>query len=295
MNKRRITTWIVVLILAGWASTTVFTVDATQMVVVTWFGKPHDRVRKPGLNFKMPWPIDAIIRIDSRILYTEMEPQELLTRDQKNVLLQSFFLWRIVDPIQYARTVKTRAVAEARLNDLATARLGAAVGEQPMETFFNLKSGAADSGRFNFVALRVRKQVSELSTKHFGIEFLDLRLNGFGLPPQNRASVIGRMQAERQKIAAAFRSEGEEMALKIEAEAEAEHERILGKAHGEAEAIRGAGEAKALKIYSRAYAKDPEFYRFIRSLQSYEAIINKKATLFLESDSKLLRILNGKP
>jgi membrane protease subunit HflC len=121
-----------------------------------------------------------------------------------------------------------------------------------------------------------------------------VQINGFNLPPQNRTSVIERMRAERARIATRYRSEGEEAALKIQAEAAAERERILSEARARAEALRGQGEAEALSTFAGAYSKDPDFYRFLRSLESYETILDGKTTIFLESDSQLLKALDGR-
>ena len=132
-----------------------------------------------------------------------------------------------------------------------------------------------------------------MARKDFGLEVVDLQINGFNLPAQNRASVIDRMRAERARIATKYRSEGEEEALKIEAEAAKEREETLATARAEAEVIRGEGEAAALAELGEAYAKDPEFYRFLRTLESYDKIIDDQTTIFLESDSRLMKVLSG--
>ena len=109
---------------------------------------------------------------------------------------------------------------------------------------------------------------------NFGIEVVDLQINGLQLPAQNRESVIDRMPAERDRIATKYRSEGEEEVLKIEAEATAARERILAESRGRAESTRGTGEAPAMELFAKAYAQDPEFYRFLKTMQTYETIID---------------------
>jgi len=130
---------------------------------------------------------------------------------------------------------------------------------------------------------------------NFGIEVVDLRINGVFLPAQNRASVIDRMRAERARIATRYRSEGEEEALKIKGQTTVERDKILAEARAAAESIRGGGEAQAMRLFSEAYAEDPGFYRFLRSLQAYEAIIDDQTTIFLEASSPLLQALQGPP
>ncbi|ANM29361.1 hypothetical protein ABI59_06790 [Acidobacteria bacterium Mor1] len=274
-----------------WVRTAVFTVDETELAIVTRFGKPAEEASGPGLHFKAPWPVDRVMRLDSRLLVFDNEPMEFLTLDKKNVLVDTFLCWRVADPLHFARTVKTRSQAEARLLDVSQAKLGAAVGSEPMEGFINVEPGKV---RLRDLAARVAREVDEVARKDFGLEVVDLQINGFNLPAQNRASVIDRMRAERARIATKYRSEGEEEALKIEAEAAKEREETLATARAEAEVIRGEGEAAALAELGEAYAKDPEFYRFLRTLESYDKIIDDQTTIFLESDSRLMKVLSGK-
>ena len=268
-----------------------FTVDETEVGIVTRFGKARGALADPGLHFKMPWPIDRVLRLDQRLLVFDNEPAEMLTRDKRNVLVDSFVLWRIEDPLRFAQTVRTRIEAEARLLDLVASGLGAAVGREPLESLINIDPSAV---RLRHVAEETAAAVRATALPSFGIGIVDLRLNGFNLPTQNRASVIERMQAERSRIATAYRSEGEEEALKIEAQAAKEEDRLLAEAEAQAEAIRGAGEAEALALLAEAYAQDPAFYRFLRDLESYEEILDENTTILLESDAALLETLHGR-
>ncbi|MEM7052838.1 MAG: protease modulator HflC [Acidobacteriota bacterium] len=289
MNAR----WLRFLFLAlllWWGSTAFFTVAESEQALVTRFGAPRAEAVGPGLHLKAPWPIDSVVRIDARLLVFDGEPIEMLTADKKNVLVDSFLAWRVADPVRFAQTVKSRDQAEARLLDVSAAELGAAVGAVPMASFINT---AADSLELRALSQRVAAAVDDLTRASFGIEIVDLQVNGFTLPPQNRSSVIARMRAERARIATRYRSEGEERALEIEASAVAEREKLLAEARSKAEAERGRGEAEAMKIFAEAYSQDPEFYRFLRSLEAYETILDEETTLFLESDSRLLRNLDG--
>lgn len=267
-----------------------FTIHQTEVGIVTRFGRPLEAHARPGLHFKLPWPIDGVRRLDQRLLVFDNEPAEMLTRDKRNILVDSFVLWQIEDPLRFAQTVRTRVEAEARLLDLVASGLGAAIGQEPLESLINVDPSKV---RLRQVAMQTAESVRATALPSFGIAIVDLRLNGFNLPPQNRASVIERMRAERGRIATAFRSEGEEEALKIEAEASKEVERLLAEAEARAAAIRGNGEAEALALLADAYSKDPKFYRFLRELESYEKILDEDTTIFLESDSALLETLNG--
>lgn len=288
------TRWLVLVALVAFCAVVpscFFTVHETEVGIVTRFGKPTDEPAQPGLHLKLPWPVDKVVRLDRRLLVFDNEPAEMLTRDKRNVLVDTFVLWRIEDPLRFAQTVRTRLEAEARLLDLVAAGLGAAIGQENLENLINVDPSAV---HLRQVAERTAKTVEATTLSSFGMEIVDLRLNGFNLPDQNRMSVIERMRAERSRIAMAYRSEGEEEALKIAAEAAKEVDRLLASAEGEAEAIRGAGEAAALELLSDAYSKDPELYRFLRDLESYERILDSNTTIFLESDAELLETLHGR-
>ena len=289
----RLTGWLVAAgVLVALLSTTLFTVDETERAIVTRFGRPLDGVAGPGLHAKLPWPIDSVVRLDARLLIFDNEPIEMLTADKKNVVLDTFICWRIADPLQFTQTVKTRPEAEARLLDIAAAEMGAAVGKAPMETFISTALGKVEIGA---LSQRVGAAVDAVARRSFGIEVADLRINGVFLPAQNRASVIDRMRAERARIATKYRSEGEEEALKINGETTVQRDKILAEARAEAEVVRGTGEAQSMRLLSDAYSENPEFYRFLRGLQADEAIIDSKTTLFLETDSPLLRALQRPP
>ncbi|MEM9292557.1 MAG: protease modulator HflC [Acidobacteriota bacterium] len=282
--------WLLLLPLALVVWSSLYTVEEGQVAVVTRFGQPLDDLAGPGLHAKLPWPVDSALRVDQRLLIFDNEPTEMLTGDKKNIVVDSFVCWRIADPLRFVQTVKTRPEAEARLLDLVTAELGAAVGAEPMDSFINTD---AEKVRLAQVAQATGRKVDEVTRASFGIEVVDLAINGFNLPAQNRVSVIERMRAERRRIATAYRSEGEEEALKIEAEAQAERERLLAQARSSAEAARGGGEARALEILADAYRQDPQLYRFLRSLESYETLFDEDTTIFLPADAPLLEALDG--
>lgn len=273
-----------------WLTTILVVVHETEIGLVTRFGRPLANLAEPGLSWKLPWPIDSVVKLDRRLLVFDNEPTEMLTKDKKNVLIDSFVAWRIADPLRFVQTVKTRPEAEARLLDLATSELGALVGSRPMETFVNADPSKVD---LEGLSSRAVAAIDGQARTNFGIEVVDVAINGFSLPRQNRASVIERMRAERARIATAYRSEGEEEALKIEAQAAAEQERILAEARSRAEVIRGGGEAQAMRLLAEAYRRDPEFYRFLRGLETAERVLDEYTTIFIEADSKLLEGLRG--
>lgn len=288
---RRWLSWALALLALAWLSSAFHLVPETAQGVVTRFGRPLPGLAGPGLHTKAPWPVDQVVLLDRRLLIFDNEPTEMLTRDKKNVVVDSFVAWRIREPLRFVQTLRGRAEAEARLLDLVSSELGAAVGSEPMESF--LAAGGAAGGLARVAAL-AEGPVAQAALSSFGIEVVDLEINGFSLPRQNRASVIDRMRSERARLATAYRSEGEERALKIEAEAAAERERTLAEARGRAEALRGGGEAEALALTLSAYRQDPALYQFLRSLESAEQVIDENTTLVLESSSELVKtVIDG--
>ncbi|MCP4899607.1 MAG: protease modulator HflC [bacterium] len=285
MNPKLRTILVLGSVVAIWLlPTSFFAVHQTEIGIVTRFGRPRPGVAEPGLHMKAPWPIDRVVRIDARLLLFDNEPSEMLTLDRKNVIIDSFMCWRVDDPLRFTQTVQSRVHAEARLLDLMSSSLGAAVGQEPMESFINLDAAAV---RLAAISGAVADEINVLATESYGIRVENVTINGFNFPPQNRASVIERMRAERSRIATAYRSEGEEEALKIEANADAEKERILAEALAKAEETRGRAEAEALALFAESYRKDPEFYRFLRKLESYERMIDEETTIVIEADAQL--------
>ena len=269
-----------------------FVVDATEYAIVTRFGRPIRTFTTPGLRFRVPL-IDQVVRFDARLLLTEPPPTEYLTLDKKNIVARSFLTWRVADPLRFLQTMVVRETAEARLAAVSGSELGAAFGSAPFET---LVSPDPDRMRLDAVVREVEERVRSTAAGEFGIELVALRLERLAFPQQNEASVYQRMRAERQRIAKQFRSEGEERALKIRAEADLERARIMTEAERTATEIRGKAEAEAARIYADAVGTSPDFYRFARTLEAYEKIIDKDTTLVLPADSPLMQsLVNGPP
>ena len=145
--------------------------------------------------------------------------------------------------------------------------------------------------RWGEIGEAIHRRCAERAREAFGIDIVDLRIVRMTFPPQNRRSVFDRMRAERERIATQYRSEGEEEALRIRAEAERDQERILAEAGAKAEQVRGQADAEAARIYGEAYSVDPEFYRFVRTLESYQKSIDADTVLILPGESEFFRLL----
>jgi modulator of FtsH protease HflC len=265
-----------------------FTVDVTESGVVTRFGRVVRVVDTPGLHLKVP--VDRVLPVDRRLLYSRPAQAEYLTSDKKNVEIRSLAVWRIADPRRFVETLGTRASAEVQLADVVVAEIGAALGNYPFASFV---SPAGGQSRFEALVLEIRAAVEAYALPAYGIEVVDVDLRQLFLPEANRQSVFERMKAERGKIAKQFRSEGERDASRMIAEAEHEKTRIAAEAYEEAARLRAEGEAEAMRIYAGAYGRNPSFYRFLRTLQAYETVLDDKTTLFLPAEAEIFTILQG--
>jgi membrane protease subunit HflC len=265
-----------------------FTVDVTESAVVTRFGRVVRVADMPGLHLKLPF--DRVLPVDRRLLYSRPARAEYLTSDKKNVEIRSLAVWRIAEPRRFVETLGTRANAEVQLADVVVAEIGAALGNYPFASFV---STAAGQSRFEALVLEIRAAVEAYALPAYGIEVIDVDVRQLFLPEANQQSVFERMKAERGKIAKQFRSEGERDASRMIAEAEHEKTRTAAEAYEEGARLRAEGEAEAMRIYAGAYGRNPSLYRFLRTLQAYETVLDEKTTLFLPAEAEIFTILQG--
>lgn len=265
-----------------------FQVDEREYVVITQFGEPIKAIKKAGLNWKWPDPIQSVNRYDKRLKTYELGETEYLTEDKKNVMVDSYLVWKIDDPVQYMRTVKNRNGAETRLADILSSEIGIGAGKYDLSS---LISTEPEKIKFGQMMGEVKEEISN-KTREYGIKIADLKVTLLNFPERNKLSVFRRMKAERERIAKGYRSEGTEKALKIRADADKQKQIILSKAYERAQKIKGEGEAMSIKIYAEAYEKDIKFYELVRTLESYEKFIDGKTTVVLSADSELLKFIN---
>ena len=265
-----------------------FVVPETESAIVTRFGKPLRTIEAPGLRFK--WPIDRRIRFDNRVLLYDPAPAEFLTQDKKNLVVDTAVVWRIADPARFLETIGDISGAEMRLHDVVWAGLAAALGRTELS---QLVSTEPKKLRIEQVSAEVRESAGAVSGPQLGVEILEVQLTRLSFPEQNLESVFARMRAERERIAKEYRAQGEEQAMVIRAEADRDRELILAAAYRESEILRGKGDAEAAGIYGDAYRQDPSLYRFLRTLESYESILDDQTTVILSADSELFSLLGG--
>ena len=262
---------------------TVFTVDETRQVVILQFGEPVRIIKTPGLYFKLPAPLQVAQHFDDRLLEYDVAPEEILSKDKKSLIVDNYVRWRIIDPLLFLQTVQTEPIAKTRIDDIVYSELRRELGTHNMSEIITENR--------ELIMEKVTRE-SAAATKPYGIEVVDVRLKRVDLPQNNEQSIYRRMQAERIRQANKFRSEGEEESQKIKASTDKDKTIILANAYKEAEEVKGEGEAKSVDIYARAFSKDPDFYEFYRTLETYKIILDKKTTLVLPTNSKLFDILN---
>jgi membrane protease subunit HflC len=277
-----------ILVLVLLALTVMVVVDETEHVVITQFGRPVAVHSDAGLYLKAPAPLQRVTRFDKRILFTPGQETELLTADKKNVLVATYFSWRIADPLKYLAALRTRDFAEARLQALVQSELGSALGHLPFNELVPAEGEAEGLVRLEE---RVRSASATVAASDFGIEVVSLGITRLSFPGQNLQSVFARMRAERERIARGYRSEGKAEAQKIRAEADRLRADLLATTEAEATRLRGEGEAEAARTYAEAYRGHEDFYRFLRTLESYEKVLNGNTTLVLPADSPFLELL----
>ena len=261
---------------------TIIIVDETEQIVILQFGKPVRTLKEPGLNWKLPAPLQTSNSFEKRLLEYDVPPEEILSRDKKSLIIDNYVRWRITDPLLFLQTVAAIPTAKTRLDDIVYSELRQELGTHDMVEIITENR--------QLIMEKVTVASNEETSK-YGIEVIDVRIRRVDLPQENEASIYARMEAERKRQANKFRSEGEEEAQKIRAATDRDKTVILADAYKTSQQIRGEGEAKALDIYASSFSKDPKFYEFIRTLETFEKVIDDKTTLVLPGDSKLFKEL----
>ena len=264
----------------------VFTVDTREHAVKFQVGRIVSADYAPGLHFKIPF-FENVARYPKTILnYDEDTEERFLTGEKKNLIVDYFVTWRIVDPAQYYRSVRgDEAAAEQRLSAIVKEGIKAAISQRTLQEVVS----AERTELMEEMVVQVRERSPEL-----GIEVIDVRVKRIDLSPEVSDSVYNRMRQERSAVATQWRAEGEEEYERVRADADRQRTVILAEAYRDAERIRGAGDARAAEVYAQAYSKDRDFYAFYRSMQAYrEAIGKDQDVLVLQPDSEFFKYLQS--
>jgi modulator of FtsH protease HflC len=264
-----------------------------QAVLVTRFGKPLRTATEAGLHWRLPWPIDEVAPIDMRRKVYETGHTEMLTRDKKNIIVRTFVVWRVGDPLVFAQSIGPEGSAEAKLDGLLT---NAAIGTLGGHDLSSLVSTEPKDLQVDAIESELLASTAPSALKNYGVLVEQIRLERLSLPEQNVTAVFGQMRAERRQFAAKFQAEGEREANRIRSEADLEATRIRAKGAEETARIRGESAAEVARTYADAHKTDPELYRFTRSLESLDKLVGPGSSLILRTDSEPFSLLeNSKP
>ncbi len=261
-----------------------FTVDETKKAAVLRFGEIVRIVEEPGLNFKIPF-VQNVVYLEDRVLNYDIQPRDVLTSDQKRLVIDNYAIWRVGDPKAFIEATGGRLNnAQSRIDDIVYSDLRNILAKNTLDEIVSEQ-------RLEFL-----DQVTELSRAklaEFGITLIDVRIKRADLPTEIEQAVFERMRSERERIAAQLRAEGEEQSKQIRSTADKDAEIILADARKEAERVRGEGDARALEIFAEAYNQDPDFYRFWRTLESYRTALAGETRIVLSTDSDYLEFIEG--
>ena len=263
-------------------SSSMFTVHMAQNAVVLELSKPKEIITEPGLYFKIPF-IQKVRYFSKQLLDNDSNPTEVITKDKKNLLVDNFTMFRIVDPLKFLETVRGERSARARLDDIIYSELRVEIGTHDLH---DVVTETRDS-----IMAKVTKEAN-IKAAEYGIEVVEVRIKRTDLPPEVANSIFNRMRTERERIAMEYRSEGKEEATKIRAETDKEKTILVAQAYKEEQIVRGEGDAQATKIYADAYSKDQKFYTFMRSMEAYKKSLKTDTTLLMSEDSDFLGFLN---
>jgi membrane protease subunit HflC len=304
---------VAVVLVAPWC---VFTVDRTEFVYLTQFGRPVATFdgaseEEAGLYFKWPWPIQSVQRLDRRLQYFDLPGAELLTRDPKRntidrtLTLDAYVCWRIADAggvDRFIRSVGTPAGAQAVLGQRISSELGAAIGQMELDDLISPDPQKVDDAR-----TELRKRLLEgsgtgspslktVATSEYGIQVVDIRLRRSNHPAAVREAIFQRIRSERNKKAADYESEGERLASDIKSTGARRVAQLRAEAEARSVELRGQADAEADQIRSEAQRKDPQFYTFLKKLEEYQRMLgDNKSTLLLSTHRELFDVLFHPP
>ena len=304
----RSTTALIVVLLSALVllSQTAYMVSETEQVIITRLGEPvGNPVVEPGLHFKAPF-IERVNVFEKRFLEWDGSPNQVPTKDKRFIWVDTYARWRIVDPLLFFQRLRDERGAQSRLDDILDGETRNAVARHDLielvrSTNRNPEDVPIESEEESVILDTIEQGRQEITqeilttassrTADLGIEILDIRFKRINYVAEVQQDVFARMIAERQRIAQQFRSEGQGEAARIDGERELELAQIQSEAYRQAEELRGEADAEATRVYAEAYNRDPEFYAFTKSLETYEATMDPSTVFILGTDSELLRFL----
>lgn len=298
---------VLVLVFCGLSST--YTLQETEQAILTQFGKPVGGIiDEPGLHFKLPF-VWVVHRFDKRWLEFNGDANEIPTKDKKYIWVDTYARWRISDPLRFYQAVRDERGAQIRLDGVVDGETRNAVASfdlielvrhsnrefQVTEELAGIGSAEAaveiGTGRERIQGIILEKAAK--ITPEFGVELVDVRFKRINYVDSVQQKVFERMISERRRIAERSRSEGQGRAAEIRGQKERDVLRETSVGYRTAQELKGKADGQATAIYARAYGKDPDFYQFVKSMETLETTLNEGSTVVLSTDSELLKFLKG--
>ncbi|MBU4141044.1 MAG: protease modulator HflC [Candidatus Omnitrophica bacterium] len=301
---------LVILVIALFLSGVVYIVDETKQVVITQFGKPvGEPITAAGLHFKMPL-IQRAQYFEKRLLDWDGDPNQIPTKDKRYIWLDTTARWRITDALKFLQSVGTESGAHARLDDIINSATRDAITSHLLVEAIRNTNRILESTEKEEVVVFTEEALEEITVgretlaglildkakvlaPQYGIELIDVRIKRISYVEAVRRKVYERMIAERKRAAEQYRSEGQGKKAEIEGQMGKELKQITSEAYRKAQGIRGKTDAETTKIYADAYNKDPAFYSFMKTLETYRKTIDEKSTIILTTDSDYYKYLKG--
>ena len=267
-------------------SASLYTVDETQQGLVVRLGKPVGDVGGPGLKLKMPF-IDTVLFYDTRLLSLEPPADQIILGDQKRIEVDTYTRYRIADCLKFYQSVRTIDQARAQMTQLVSSSVRRELGRVPLHNLL--------TDERNRIEGEILKEVSSKAAA-LGLDVSEVHIHRADLPFETSQAIYDRMKSEREREAKELRAQGYEWAQQIQARANRDKAVILSDAQRNSKVTRAQGDAEAGQIYADAFGRDPQFYKFYRSLQTYrQALAETNPTLILSPSAEFLRTLNTGP
>lgn len=285
--SRLVSYTIAALIVLSVLLSTLFVVDQRQYAIVFALGEVKKVISEPGLQFKLPPPFQNVLFLEKRILTLDTpEADRFITAEKKNILVDAYVKWRILDPrLYFVSFTGDERRAQDRMSQIIKAALNEEITKRTVREVI--------SGERSKVMNAIQKKVTD-EAKQIGVEIVDVRLKRVDYVEQINNSVYDRMKAERVRVANELRSTGAAESEKIRADADRQRTVILAEAYRDAENIRGEGDAKATQIYAQAFGQNPEFYKFYRSLEAYRASFkNRSDMMVIDPNSEFFKFFKS--
>lgn len=279
-----------VVVLVILLSSIAYSVRERHTGLVMRFGELVRVEAEPGLHWKLPWPIETLVRIDGRQRVFDTRHSEMLTRDKKNVILLSYASWQVADVELFYKAIGTMAEAEKKLDGIVT---NAKIGVMGRYDLAALVSTNPEELQTDAIETEILEAVKASARSKYGIDVNQVGFKRLSLPEGNIESVFAQMRAERAKVAAGFRAQGERDAAVLRSETDLEVAEVLAAAREEAAKVRGEAEAQAAEIYASAHGASPELFKMVRQLQSVEKVMGAGSTLIMRTDKAPFNVLNG--